>query len=135
MMPATYTAILPIALLFLVFLLKLFIGRVYSILEVWRAAVEVPVDISIFGVSTLISFILLLKGGVTLPGPLVWLVVFIGLKVFSIVIWRQSIATLDKGNLGVKGVSLIVLGTGLNFFLTITMAVVSVLLLVGQQNV
>ncbi len=135
MMPATYTAILPIALLLIVFLLKLFIGRVYSILEIWRAAMEVPVDISIFGVSTLISFIMLMGGGTSLSEPLCFLLVFIALKILTIVVWRQSISTLEQGDLGIRKMILITLGTGFNFFITIMMAVFSVSLLVGKQNV
>lgn len=135
MSPATYTAILPIALLFIVFLLKLFIGRAYNILEIWRAAMEVPVAISIFGVSTLISFIMLLGNGGSLSEPLFLLLAFIALKIFTIVVWRQSISSLEKGNLGVPKMMFIALGTGINFFITIMMAVFSVSLLVGKQNV
>lgn len=134
MSPAIYTAILPIALLMIVFLLKLFVGRTYNILEIWRATMEMPVDISIFGVSTLISFIVLIGGEGDLSKPLFLLLAFIALKVFTIVVWRQSVLSLERGGLGIYRMIFIALGTGVNFFITIVMAVFSVSLLVGKQN-
>jgi hypothetical protein len=135
MTPATYTAILPFVLLLLVFLIKLIACRPLSVLEVWRAAMEVPVDISIFGVSTLISFIIVVGSGGGLSQALFWLLLFIVLKVVSIVIWRQSITALERGGLRKTGLAAIALGTGLNFFITIMMAVFAVSLLVGKQHV
>lgn len=134
MTPATYTAILPVALLSIVFLLKLTACKPLSVLEVWRAAMEVPVDISIFGVSTLISFIMIIGGGGGLAEAMCLLLLFLALKIVSIVIWRQCLTVLERGSLRVVSLVCIVFGTGFNFFITIMMAVYSVALLVGRQH-
>ncbi|WP_454565200.1 hypothetical protein [Pseudomonas sp. AIG] len=135
MTPATYTAILPIALLFIVFVLKLVIGRACNLLDVWRAAMEVPVDISIFGVSTLISFMILVGEGGSLSKLMFFLLLFFLLKVVAIAVWRKSMLVLDRGNLDGWDLLGITFGTILNFFFTILMAIFAVSLLVGKQNV
>lgn len=135
MTPATYTAILPVALLSLVFMLKLTACKPLSLLEIWRAAMEVPVDISVFGVSTLISFIMIIGNGGGLAEALFLLLLFIFFKLISIVIWRQSLSALERGGLGKISMILIAFGTAFNFFITIMMAVYSVSLLLGRQHV
>lgn len=135
MTPATYTAILPIALLLIVFLLKLFVGKSCNMLDVWRAAMEVPVDISIFGVSTLISVVLLIGNGADLSEAVCALLIFFALKIVSIFIWRVSLAAIERGGLEVWGTVSVVFGTGLNFFMTVGMALYSVSLLVSKQHV
>lgn len=134
MTPATYTAVLPIALLSIVFMVKLTACRPISGQEVWRATMEIPVDISIFGVSTLISFIMILGSGGALSEAMFLLLGFISLKIFSIAIWRICISEVEKGRLVWWRLAGIVLGTGLNFFITIMMAFYSVTLLVSKQN-
>lgn len=134
MTPATYTAILPIALLSIVFMLKLISCRTINFHEIWRAAMEVPVDISIFGVSTLISFIMIIGGGGELSKALLILLVFMFLKIVSIAIWRTCLSALERGGLGKLSLASVVIGTGFNFFITIMMAVYSVALLVSKQN-
>jgi hypothetical protein len=96
---------------------------------------EVPVDISVFGVSTLISFIMVIGNGGGLAEALFLLLFFLSLKILSIVIWRQSLAVLERGSLKVWSLSGIVIGTGVNFFFTIMMAMYSVALLVGKEHV
>lgn len=135
MTPATYTATLPIALLLIVFLVKLTACKPLSVLEIWRAAMEVPVDISVFGVSTLISFIMVLGNGGGLAEALFMLLFFLMLKILSIVIWRQSLVVLERGPLKAWSLSGIVIGTSFNFFFTIMMAMYSVALLVGGEHV
>lgn len=135
MTSATYTAILPIALLFIVFVLKLVIGKAYNILDVWRAAMEVPVDISIFGVSTLISFMILAGERDGLSKLVFFLLSFILLKVIAIAVWRKSMLVLDRGALDGWDIAGITIGTIFNFFFTILMAIFAVSLLVGKQSV
>ncbi|MNN95643.1 hypothetical protein D3C81_2144830 [compost metagenome] len=60
---------------------------------------------------------------------------FMLLKILSIVIWRQSLAVLERGSLKIWSLSGVVLGTGVNFFFTIMMAMYSVALLVGREHV
>ncbi|MBB3271390.1 hypothetical protein FHW75_002545 [Pseudomonas sp. OG7] len=134
MTPATYTAVLPIALLSIVFILKLIACRPISPHEFWRAGMEIPVDISIFGVSTLISFIMIIGNGGALSQAMCLLLVFMFFKILSIMIWRLCLAAVERGGLGKLRLTGVIFGTGLNFFITIVMAFYSVALLVSKQN-
>lgn len=134
MTPAAYTAVLPIALLSIVFLLKLIACRPVTPHEFWRAGMEIPIDISIFGVSTLISFIMIIGNGGDLSQALCILLVFMFLKIFSIMIWRLCLSAVERGGLSRLSLAGVIGGTCLNFFITIMMAFYSVILLVGKQN-
>ncbi|GHS84154.1 hypothetical protein ACOQNQ_03235 [Pseudomonas juntendi] len=134
MTPATYTAVLPIALLSIVFMIKLIACRPVNGHEIWRATMEIPVDISIFGVSTLISFIMILGNGGALSEAIFLLLSFIALKAFSIMLWRICLAAVEKGRMGQLKLTCVILATGFNFFITIMMASYSVALLVSKQN-
>jgi uncharacterized membrane protein YczE len=80
--------ILPIALLVLAFLLKLFVDRSASLPVVIAAAFELPVDVAFLSMSFVVAYTLYSPGNVE-PG-LTRLLIYLIVTIFIIVGWRRA---------------------------------------------
>jgi len=121
--------ILPIALLFLSFLLKLMIDRSVKAPIAIKAICELPVDMIFLSISFLIAFII--SGGENRNDGLVYWTIYLILSIGIVFLWRRSISVYEKGN----NKSWLVL-LSVNLFVTLICLVVSITLLIntGEMN-
>ena len=134
MTPATYAAILPLLLILASFMLKLLVGKSIKEIELLKCVVELPVDISVFCVSTIISLIITIKTGEVVASTLAFLFGAFILKVFTISLWRYCLSALDGKPESAKGVAKIYCTTVFNLTLTSFMGYYSVMLLLGETH-
>jgi len=134
MTPATYAAILPLLLILVSFVLKLFVGKSVKEVELLKCFIELPVDISVFCVSTIISLIITIKAGEIVAFTIVVLVVAFLLKIVAIFLWRYCLSNLESKSQGLSFSVKVYFTTMFNLIMTISMGYYSVMLLLGGSN-
>ncbi len=104
--------ILPIAILILAFLLKLFIDRNVEIPLIIRSIYELPVDIIFLSISFIAAFTI--STGIEKNEGLFYCFVYLIVAIINVIIWRRTIKLFERG----KTFWSIIL-TLVNFFITI----------------
>lgn len=116
--------ILPVALLFLSFLLKLMIDRSVKAPIAIKAICELPVDMIFLSISFLIAFII--SGGENRNDGLLYWIIYLILSIGIVFLWRRSISIYEKG----ENKSWLVL-LSVNLFVTLICLIISINLLIN----
>jgi hypothetical protein len=119
--------IMPLILIVLAFLLKLFIDRTVTAPDALAALLDLPADIAFFSISLIVSF--------TIAAPsnrdvgMLWFAAYIVMSAFVIFLWRRSLSTFNAGRKFVPAVAGIV-----NYVITVSMAMHALNLVTGGSN-
>jgi hypothetical protein len=111
-----YEIILPIAILVLAFLLKLFIDREVKVPILIRAIYELPINIVFLALSFLIGYTITSTDIIIKNECLLFSIVITMLAIFNVVLWRRSLSLYERGNRFIS-ILLTVLNYSLSIFL------------------
>lgn len=119
--------ILPIALLFLSFLLKLMVDRSVKTPIAIKAICELPVDMIFLSISFLIAFII--SDDANRNDGLLYWIVYLIISIGVVFAWRRSVSFYDSG----QNKSWLVL-MAVNLFVTICCLIISINLLMTPKE-
>ena len=88
--------ILPVALLFLAFILKLSIDRSIQTANMIESICELPVDMIFLAISFLVAYTISTQSNPS--NGLFYTISFIGLAVINVILWRKSLKLYDNRN-------------------------------------
>lgn len=134
MTPATYAAILPLLLIAASFMMKLLIGKSIKEIELLKCLVELPVDISVFCISTIISLIITIKNNDLVAATISVLFIAFILKLFAVALWRYCLSNIESQPENYNASVKVYLTAILNLILTTAMGYYSVMLLLGGAH-
>lgn len=118
---------MPVVLLGLSFMLKLFIDRSTTAPDAIVSTLELPVDITFLSISLIVGYTIAPSGDS--KAGLAWFAFYMFAAIFIVFLWRRSIKNFDSGSQ-----KTVILLAGVNYFLAITALVNSVSLITGSAN-
>ncbi len=119
--------IMPVLVLGLSFMLKLFIDRSTTAPDAIVSTLELPVDIIFLSISLIVGFIIAPSGDA--KSGLAWFAFYIFAAIFIVFLWRRSIKSFDSGSQ-----KTVICLAGVNYFLAITALVNSIRLITGGAD-
>jgi hypothetical protein len=117
---------MPVVVLGLSFMLKLFIDRSTTAPDAIVSTLELPVDITFLSISLIVGFTIAPSGDA--KAGLAWFAFYMFAAIFIVFLWRRSIKSFDAG-----GRKTVILLAGANYFLAISALVNSVSLITGGR--
>ena len=119
--------IMPIILIGLAFLLKLFIDRTVTVPDTISSILDLPADIAFFSLSVIVSFTITKPENIDLG--LMYFSSAIVLSLVVIFLWRRSIASFNSGARVMPAIA-----GSMNYIIAVAMAIYAINLVVGAPN-
>jgi len=119
--------IMPVVVLGLSFMLKLFIDRSTTAPDAIVSTLELPVDITFLSISLIVAYTIAPSGDS--KAGLAWFAFYMFAAIFIVFLWRRSIKSFDAGSR-----KPVIFLAGANYFLAITALVNSINLITGGAS-
>lgn len=118
---------MPVVVLGLSFMLKLFIDRSTTAPDAIVSTLELPVDITFLSISLIVGFTIAPSGDS--KAGMAWFAFYMFAAIFIVFLWRRSMKCFDSGS-----VKTVIMLAGCNYFMAITALVNSIGLISGGSH-